>query len=135
MKVSYQNRQYWYCWGYEGENGRVEIYETTNASLKDPGIVGGKVGDYTIYKKAGGGYLSTPYSGYYSTTDSEDQLQQYFANVVQEITTKVTTKVVLESDTILRHHRLYPGRQLQYHLWHHRLVCGCKRQSGSGRES
>ena len=101
-KVTYQNRKYWYTWGYDGPSGREEIYETTDSTQKNPAISGGKVGDYVIYKKAGGGYQQTPYSGYYSTTDSEGLLQQYFANIVQEITTKVTTKIVLESDTILR---------------------------------
>ena len=101
-KVSYSNRQYWYVWGYESASGRVEIYETTNASLKHPTITGGMVNGYTIYKKAGGGYQATPYSGYYSTTDSEYMLQQYFANIVAEITTKVTTNIVLHEDTILR---------------------------------
>ena len=101
-KVVYQNKKYWYCWGYDGASGRVEIYETTDASLKNPAISGGKIGDYVIYKKAGGGYQATPYSGYYSTTDSEGKLQQYFSNIVQEITTKITTQIVLESGTILR---------------------------------
>ena len=101
-KSKYQNRQYWYCWGYDGESGRVEIYETTDRAQMNPPITNGMVGDYVIYKKSGGGYLETPYSGYYSTTDSETLLQQYFTDIVQDITTKITTEIILESDTILR---------------------------------
>ncbi len=101
-KISYSNKKYWYCWGYDGADGRVEIYQTNDAGQMNPYITGGKVGEYEIYKKAGGGYQETPNSGYYSTTDSEGMLQQYFANIVQEITTKITTNIVLHEDTILR---------------------------------
>ncbi len=101
-KISYSNKKYWYCWGYDGANGREEIYQTNDAGQMNPYITGGKVGEYVIYKKTGGGYQETPYSGYYSTTDSEGMLQQYFANIVQEITTKITTNIVLHEDTILR---------------------------------
>ena len=101
-KISYSNKKYWYCWGYEGASGRVEIYQTNDVAQMNPDITGGMVGDYKIYKKAGGGYQATPYSGYYSTTDSEGMLQQYFANIVAEITTKVTTNIILHEDTILR---------------------------------
>jgi hypothetical protein len=59
------------------------------------------IGNYTICGK-NEGYVSTPYSGYYSTTDSEKELQDYFANVVTEITTKITREIILHTDTIIR---------------------------------
>lgn len=55
----------------------------------------------TIYVK-NSGYVSTPYSGFYSTTESVENLQEYFENVFWQITTTITTEIVLHDDTIVR---------------------------------
>lgn len=101
MQVRYSNRTYWYCWGYTGRNGRVDIVQNTVAN-QNPSVSNGMVGGYLIYKRSNGGYKETPYSGYYSTTDSEKELQQYFEHILTEITTKITTEIILHDDTILR---------------------------------
>ena len=61
----------------------------------------GKISNMSIYRMSGG-YVSTQYSGYYSTTDSEADLKQYFADVMTEITTKITREIILHKDTIIR---------------------------------
>lgn len=101
MQVRYSNWNYRYCWGYTGPSGRVDIVQNTYAN-RNPSISGGMLGGYQIYRKSSIGYQETPYSGYYSTTDSETDLQKYFAHIVEEITTKITKKIVLHDDTILR---------------------------------
>ncbi len=66
---------------------------TTNSS--------GKLSNYTIYKKSGS-YKKETGTGHYSTTESENDLKQFFADVVKSITTKITTEIILHSDTIMR---------------------------------
>lgn len=62
---------------------------------------GSKIGNYSICGNSGG-YQATPNSGYYSTTDSVEELIDYFSYVMKEITTKITTEIILHEDTILR---------------------------------
>lgn len=85
------------CWHYtrNGQNYRI-------STTYDATITNGKVGSYTVYLYRPSGYAETPYSGYYSTTDSEHNLKEYFANIMTEITTNITTEIVLHGDTILR---------------------------------
>ena len=101
LQVRYSNRQYWYCWGYNGPSGRVDIVQNSYND-RNPVVTGGMVGGHQIYRKGGEGYQETPYSGYYSTTDSETDLQKYFSHILDEITTKITTEIILHDDTILR---------------------------------
>lgn len=49
-----------------------------------------------------GGYKDTEFSGYYSTTESAEHLKDYFSLITQEITSKITSHIVLHEDTILR---------------------------------
>ena len=94
------------CWGYDDENGNhVEISVTlvdTTATRGHPQIIDKKVNGHIIYRRYGVGYKTAENSGYYTAVYSASELNQYFNNVLREITTKVTTKVELESDTILR---------------------------------
>ncbi len=85
------------CWYYTHNNRNYRISTTIDAT-----ITNGKVGNNTVYLYRPGGYVETPYSGFYSTTESEHDLKQYFANVMQEITSNITTEVILHGDTILR---------------------------------
>lgn len=62
----------------------------------------GVLSNYSIYVNNNISYTSTSKSGYYSTTESVANLKNYFASVVEEITTKITTEIVLHEDTILR---------------------------------
>lgn len=89
---------YWsqYCWYYTRNNANYSISTTEKATVS-----GGKVGNFTIYQ-ATGGYAATDHSGYYSTTESAEHLEQYFEKVLQDITTKITTEIILHEDTILR---------------------------------
>lgn len=95
---------YWWpttstCWYYtdsSGSNHRISSESAPSANGS------GKIGNYTIYSYQGGGYAATEYSGYYSTTESELDLKAYFANIMTEITTNITTEIVLHGDTILR---------------------------------
>ena len=86
-----------YCWYFTRNNTNYSISTATYPTVGS----NGKVGSYNIYQRTGG-YAETENSGYYATTESSDQLQNYFENVLRDITTKITTEIVLESDTILR---------------------------------
>ncbi len=90
----------WYaqnCWYYTRNNRNYRISTTIDAT-----ITNGKVGSTTVYLYRPGGYVETPYSGFYSTTESKHDLKEYFANIMKEITTNITTEIVLHGDTILR---------------------------------
>jgi len=93
VRVSYR---YQYCWYYTRNNTNYAI-STTNS----PAVSGGRVGNFNIYQQTGG-YAATEYSGYYATTESSDHLKDYFDNVMKDITTKITTEIILHNDTILR---------------------------------
>jgi len=86
-----------YCWYYTRGWSNYLISTATS-----PAVSGGKIGNNTIYTYRSAGYQPTDYSGYYSTTDSEQDLKDYFAHVMQEITTKITREIILHEDTILR---------------------------------
>ncbi len=90
---SYMSR---YCWYYTRNNTNYSISTTTS-----PTVSNGKVGNFTIYQQAGG-YAATENSGYYTTTENSAYLKEYFENILKDITTKITTEIILESDTILR---------------------------------
>ena len=80
------------CWYYTRNNRNYRVSTTLDATVSGSNIY--------LYRPSG--YADTPYSGYYSTTESEHNLKQYFANVMQEITSNITTEVILHEDTILR---------------------------------
>ena len=85
-----------YCWYYKRGSTNYAITTATN-----PSVSNGTVNGTTIYQRTGG-YAATDHSSYYATTESADHLRGYFEDVLQDITTKITTEIVLESDTILR---------------------------------
>ena len=85
-------------WHYTQENG-WPVTVSTNRDATTNGS--GKIGNYTIYEKKGS-YTQASGTGHYSTTESENDLKQYFADVVKSITTKITTEIILHSDTIMR---------------------------------
>ena len=84
-------------WYYTNGNTNTLVTETKDVTVGS----NGKIGSTTIYGMSGG-YKATDYSGYYSTTDSEADLKEYFANVMTEITTKITREIILHTDTIIR---------------------------------
>lgn len=94
VRVGLSNRTGWY---YTKNGSNVMVTTTREATVGNSSEIGG----YTICGK-NEGYVSTPHSGYYSTTDSENELRDYFANVVTEITTKITREIILHTDTIIR---------------------------------
>lgn len=85
------------CWYYTAGWTSYKVSSTANPTISDGAVDGTNV--YIYREKA---YLETPNSGYYSTTDSEQMLKEYFANIMQEITTKITKEIILHEDTILR---------------------------------
>ena len=84
-------------WYYTNGSTNTLLTETLDATVGSSG----KINNTNIYRMSGG-YASTEYSGYYSTTDSEANLKEYFANVMTEITTKITREIILHTDTIIR---------------------------------
>jgi len=97
VQTSFWQGRYVYSWNYKVGSQTYDVTETQNAVVS-----GGKVGDYTIYRKVSDSYKPTDNSGYYSTTDSEENLKDYFELVMHEITTRITTKLRLREDTVLR---------------------------------
>ena len=86
-----------YCWYY---TKRWTNYMVSTAT--SPVVSNGAVNGTPIYVYRNAHYAPTDHSGYYSTTDSEQNLKDYFAHVMQEITTKITQEIILHEDTILR---------------------------------
>ena len=94
VKVGNSTTNRWY-YQINGTNYNV----STSSSVKPSnGTISGL--NYKVYK--GTGYAATENSGYYTTTDSADQLQDYFESALRDITTKISTEIVLKDDTILR---------------------------------
>ena len=96
VRVSGSSRSQ-YCWYYTRNSTNYSISTTTYPTVGS----NGRVGSYNIYSK-NGGYASTSNSGYYATTESSDYLKSYFEDVLFDITTKITTEIILDPDTILR---------------------------------
>ena len=86
------------CWHYTRYYTHYRVSTEANPTVNDSG----QIGTNYIYTYQESGYKETPNSGFYSTTESEQDLKEYFANVMQDITTSITTEVVLHGDTILR---------------------------------
>lgn len=95
------NFSYSTCWYISASNSWLSS-NTRISSEAAPVIKNGKVGGYDIYEYKPAGYKETEKSGYYSTTESTLHLEEYFTNVMKDITTNITTEIVLHSDTILR---------------------------------
>lgn len=102
LSNKYANRVYYNCWGYTDANGTDVVISETPVAEGHPIITEGMIAGHTIYRQYGVGYQETPYSGYYTEAESEEELRQYFANTVQGITTNITQEIVLENDTIMR---------------------------------
>lgn len=81
-----------YCWYYTRGTTNYEVSTATNPDASTLN---------NVYQQIGG-YKDTEHSGYYATTESADQLNAYFEDVLQDITTKITTEIELNPDTILR---------------------------------
>ena len=86
------NRRQHYCWYYTRSSTN---YEVSTATSPDASTLS------NVYQQIGG-YKDTEHSGYYATTESADHLNAYFEDVLQDITTKITTEIELNPDTILR---------------------------------
>lgn len=88
-----------YCWYWTYGSTNYAITTKTNPTVSPEG----KVDNYTysVYQ-ANGGYKNPDQQGYYATTESPEQLEGYFEQVLRDITTKITTEIVLHNDTILR---------------------------------
>ncbi len=89
------------CWYYQ-TSGWLTTTNNSISTTKNPTVTNGQVGGQTVYAYLDSQYRPTEHSGYYQTTDSADQLNDYFNNVMKEITTKITTEIILHEDTILR---------------------------------
>lgn len=112
MFIKYNSTYYVVKYGYVRTSGSSQTQNqwyytrnSTNYSISTQANPtanrNGQVGSYIIYLRSGG-YKDTEHSGYYSTTESADQLKAYFENVLEDITTKITTEIILHEDTILR---------------------------------
>lgn len=93
-KLNYSSRNGWYYTAYYQTK---KLTNTLNAYTDS----NSKIANETIYVRHVG-YVSTPYSGFYSTTESVENLQEYFENVFWQITTTITQEIVLHDDTIVR---------------------------------
>lgn len=88
------------CWYYSTDS--FWSPNTRISTESSPEIVNGRVGNYEIRMYQPAGYVEPTNTGFYSTTESEQDLKAYFANIMTEITTNITTEIVLHGDTILR---------------------------------
>ena len=104
LEIVYEKPAYNYTWGYTDASGaRVNITSQPQAEYFVPVITDNMVNGYTIYRRYGVGYQDPAEDAhYYYLAEDAQELTQYFANVVTDITTKVTTEIILHEDTILR---------------------------------
>ena len=98
----YENRVYYNTWGYTDDSGNRVVVSKTPVAEGHPMITNGMVNGQTIYKQYGNGYKATTNSGYYTIAENAAALKTHFANVVKDITTNITTEIILDPDTILR---------------------------------
>ena len=98
----YENRVYYNTWGYTNNSGARVVISKTPVAEGHPMITNGMVDGQTIYKQYGNGYKATTNSGYYTVAENAAALKTHFANVVKDITTNITTEIILDPDTILR---------------------------------
>ena len=90
-----------YTWGFTDASGnRINIHQATTNTA--PTITNHMVNGYEIYRRYGVGYQEAESTEYHVVAESSNQLTQYFANIVADITTKIQIDIVLHEDTILR---------------------------------
>ena len=102
LTSDYANKTYYNCWGYTDDSGTRTIISRTPNAEGHPYITNNMVGGYTLYRQYGVGFEPTDYSGYYVEATKSTDLKAYFAKIMQDITTNVTTDIVLNTETILR---------------------------------
>ena len=98
----YENKTYYNCWGYTDNNGKRVLISKTPTANGHPIITNGQVEGYTIYRQYGVGYETATNTGYYVEANSSVNLKEYFSKIMTDITTNVTTEIILHGDTILR---------------------------------
>ena len=91
-----------YGWAYTRNGSTTYVTGPDSNNNYNQYVTNGKVGNYTIYRKNPIGYKPADGEGYYATTSSTDELIEYFAEIVKEITTKVQQEIILDNDTIMR---------------------------------
>ena len=90
-----------HVWYYVNESTGAYTTVSTNSDVTTNSS--GRIGNsYTVYVNTAISYANAENTNHYSTTESVAELKKYFAQVMEEITTKITTKIVLHEDTILR---------------------------------
>ncbi len=105
-----ERKGYWYYWAYDLPDGTQKIiYELRTNYPKDVSdmlIVDNMVGGHVIFRRNLGDYKisegNDPSRGFYTTTSSIADLEQYFGDVLKNITSQITEEVVLEGNSILR---------------------------------
>ena len=94
-------------WCYEATPGETTVaftYLTTAIPvIGENGVTTGENGSQiTIYRKSGIGYKEATNHNYYLGANDPSQLEEEFATIVQELTTKISTEVEMRDDAILR---------------------------------
>ena len=94
---------YWY---YEANGVITDVIKyQTNAvpAIGENGMMTNIDGnEITIYRKSGIGYKEADSHKYYLGAEKASELEQDFATIVRELTTKISTEVMMKDDTILR---------------------------------
>ena len=106
-KYNSEDRQYWTYWSYESNGKQIDVISYSPNAIPligQNGIL--KVGDdeITIWRKYGTGYNEENRADtqYYHHMETAEQLEEYFATLVRDLTTKISEEVMLPENLILR---------------------------------
>ena len=94
-------------WCYEAVPGEITVaFSYLTTAVPTIGADGVTIGEndstVTIYRKSGTGYKEAASHNYYFGAQDSSQLEEEFATIVQELTTKISTEVAMKDDAILR---------------------------------
>jgi hypothetical protein len=100
-------KQYWTYWSYESNGKQIDVISYSPNAIPligQDGIL--KVGDdeITIWRKYGTGYNEENRADtqYYYQMETAEQLEEYFATLVRDLTIEISEEVLLPENLILR---------------------------------
>ena len=103
------DKTYYSFWRYTDSTGKeINLYKSELnkhpiiTAVEVNGEIRSQVNGVDIYRKSGNGYQEASDDKYYFSTHNASLLEQYFATILRELTTKVSTEIMMKDDAILR---------------------------------
>ncbi len=103
------DRNYYSFWRYTNSAGQeVTLFKGALnehpliTAVEENGKIKSQINGVNIYRKSGAGYQEAASDKYYFSSHDSKMLEQYFATIVRELTTKISEEVALTNDAFLR---------------------------------